>query len=330
MWNAFILFFDVMIGWNLYRQYDAQARYQPVDAVVLGAYVDESRSDDSTTYKPRIEYEYTVNGDEFVGDRYSFVLFGQGDRGYARSIVDRYPTGKEITVFVDPGDPGESVIDRTDDTFPSPVLLFLVPFHCVGIGGVLFYRRQYSLRMLSKQGRAMARYIVSQSADRVVLRDYAYSLSMVYLLWLGVSSFVSIFAVLFLAGGFQASRGVVLIAGMLCCLIASVAMGRAAKRRSHPARRLVIDSAAGTITRGGQCADISSVVSIEIQSSTSSTINNESWYTHRVSARLDDETEMDLLVGKGYSEHGRVLREFLKRELGLGKEPGREPEPMKI
>jgi hypothetical protein len=59
---------------------------------------------------PRVRYSYTAGGRNFVGERISFG----DDTGGAntQATLARYPVGKQVTVYVNPNDPEDSVLER--------------------------------------------------------------------------------------------------------------------------------------------------------------------------------------------------------------------------
>lgn len=59
---------------------------------------------------PVVEYEYSVNGKRFKGNRISLAeIIPESD---IESILDRYPSGKEATVYYDPANPRQAVLER--------------------------------------------------------------------------------------------------------------------------------------------------------------------------------------------------------------------------
>ena len=64
---------------------------------------------------PLVEYEYSVGFHKFVGKRVSFAEVTAGPD--ARAAIARYPAGTAVTVFYDPANPSESVIERELPSF---------------------------------------------------------------------------------------------------------------------------------------------------------------------------------------------------------------------
>lgn len=82
------------------------------------------------SYHARIFYEYRVEGTTFNGDRVSYGDSGSSDPSPARRIVNRYPKGKDVTVYYMPEDPEVCVLEpgvKTQAYFvPGFGLIFLV------------------------------------------------------------------------------------------------------------------------------------------------------------------------------------------------------------
>jgi len=94
-----------------------------------------SGSKGSTTYSVDIFYGFTFDGREYSGDRYNFI--GGSSSGYSnkKRIVDAYPQGKEITIYVNPADPHENVITRE---LGKEIYFGLLPLIFVLIGAFIF------------------------------------------------------------------------------------------------------------------------------------------------------------------------------------------------
>ena len=74
--------------------------------------VDYSRSKDGPgTYKANVQYDFIVNGTSFHGDEVAYGDFGSSDSSRAHKISNKYPEGKEVTVYYLPEDPYECVLE---------------------------------------------------------------------------------------------------------------------------------------------------------------------------------------------------------------------------
>src|SRR5690242_20698889 len=56
-------------------------------------------------YEPRIEYAFTVNGEEILGKRRALYAVAKLDRVWADTIVSENPVGGRVTVYYDPRNP---------------------------------------------------------------------------------------------------------------------------------------------------------------------------------------------------------------------------------
>lgn len=90
----------------------AAQSWDAVPCTVVESRVDESHSDDGTTYKALVNAAYRYGGAEhrapldFSGSTYSSGYDGKA------ATVARYPVGSQTTCYVNPEDPSESVISR--------------------------------------------------------------------------------------------------------------------------------------------------------------------------------------------------------------------------
>lgn len=64
------------------------------------------------TYLPDIEYEYTVKGKKFVGNRI-FINDFESDKNTIQRLIDKFPEGSKVKVFYNPFRPSESILLRS-------------------------------------------------------------------------------------------------------------------------------------------------------------------------------------------------------------------------
>lgn len=84
---------------------------------VTQAYVRESETRDSDgyltkSYYPEVRYTYQVMGVAYSGDKISFGGSVGGNRKKADAVVAQYPVGKVLTIYYDPNNPADAVIER--------------------------------------------------------------------------------------------------------------------------------------------------------------------------------------------------------------------------
>lgn len=99
-------------------------------------------TDDGTSYRADVLYEYTVGGNTWRSNRVTFFSALASGRSEARDTRDRYPSGTDHLAWVDPGDPARSVLERD---FRPTYLLGLLPliFLVAGVALTRFGLKKY-------------------------------------------------------------------------------------------------------------------------------------------------------------------------------------------
>jgi hypothetical protein len=59
-----------------------------------------------------VEYDFAVNGQAFKGRRINYEITASPTREAAQKEVDRFPIGRQVTVFYNPEKPGEAVLEK--------------------------------------------------------------------------------------------------------------------------------------------------------------------------------------------------------------------------
>lgn len=80
------------------------------------------------TYAPAVQYTYVVDGIAFTGNRVHFA--GMGSLTEAAATTEAYAPGQAVTVYYDPEDPSQAVLEHDPPLFPY----FAIP---AGLGAVL-------------------------------------------------------------------------------------------------------------------------------------------------------------------------------------------------
>ena len=98
--------------WELVQAFGS-ARWLRADGVILCSKIQRSSDGDSgNVYRADISYAYNVAGNDLVGARPRF-----GSRGFlswsgpAERMTEKYRVGARVTVWYDPEDPRESVLE---------------------------------------------------------------------------------------------------------------------------------------------------------------------------------------------------------------------------
>lgn len=120
----------VLIGLGLigkavkdWRRYRKSENWIPIAALITTSYVDESvgSGEDPATYTPIIRYAYEFMGKNYEGSR---VSFGSEEKSYekrkkAEKVVARHPAGSQPTIYYNPDDPAQSVLERKFDPYQA-------------------------------------------------------------------------------------------------------------------------------------------------------------------------------------------------------------------
>lgn len=90
--------------------------WSQTQAYLLNAELITSSSSDSITYSVEAQYQYTVNGIDYVNDRVthsdSADNIGDFQQKLGRRLEHHYRIEKAVSVWFDPSNPGDSIISR--------------------------------------------------------------------------------------------------------------------------------------------------------------------------------------------------------------------------
>lgn len=84
-------------------------------SAVLLQMQESSSSNDSPTYKADVTYRFKVRGRDYSSERITLVDFSSTSRR-AQGIVERYRDGAPVTVYYNPVDPSDAVLERGGTT----------------------------------------------------------------------------------------------------------------------------------------------------------------------------------------------------------------------
>ena len=91
---------------------------------------------------PKIEYLYTVNNTEYKGTTITLSSFDELDKSLAKSKLEQYSTGEQVSVYYNPSNPGLSCLEQEKPTLTSVLGLIL--------GVVSFYGAFALLKQVGK------------------------------------------------------------------------------------------------------------------------------------------------------------------------------------
>ena len=159
--RLFLLGFGVFIGlcgWSMFSQgkksvYEID-KWARVEALILESRTDtvsmnnpsSSGPSSVTGWKPMITYSYRFGGERYECSRYTAVSSESLDRDKVNTIVNSHPKGGKAMAYVNPDDPSEAVLSRSDRK-PSMVHLVVGVLLCVigiacGVAASLLRSRQ--------------------------------------------------------------------------------------------------------------------------------------------------------------------------------------------
>lgn len=120
--------------------------WQPVNATLLAASLNSSRSSKSTSYHVTARYRYTVAGQEYEGDRVAISGGGDNVGDFQETLGERLEQalrdGQPVQVWVNPSQPADAVIDRSLRAgLLAFKMVFVVLFGGVGVGLLVFVLR---------------------------------------------------------------------------------------------------------------------------------------------------------------------------------------------
>ncbi len=320
-WNGIVGVFDGLIASQLIKTSVAATSYEPVQATITESEVSYNNSGDGTTYSADIRYEYDFGGIRYLGDRYSFMVISTSERRFADRICSRYPVGETVTAYVDPEEPSEATLEVNADSFPAAILLFLMPFNCIGlflIGLVIsaFMKRKNGTH---EDEELRARYLRVDTSEHVVFGPAKMSSMGVFAGATCGLSFVATFAVIF-PFGFDAPITVVFPVIIGCLVVAGVLTRIHAKKSRSPEKFLHVDHGRGTFsfpanTPGVPLESIRSILSES--EGTSLTINDVRQFKHTFEAETP-EGALKLFEVRTSMDEGDEVLNLLRSELLRG------------
>jgi hypothetical protein len=91
-----------------------------------------SNSTDTVTYKADVAYRYKIQGRNYSSDRLTLADFSSTARR-AQGIVDRYADGAPVTVYYNPADPSDAVLERGGTSGIGVLYIFGGVFAAAGL-----------------------------------------------------------------------------------------------------------------------------------------------------------------------------------------------------
>lgn len=157
--SVFILFGGAILNSGVKTMFTANTskNWQTIEGKIISSTVDSKRGrKGGMTYHAEVLYEYTVNGQTQSSHDIAFGSYGSSDPSHARSIVNKYPAGSQVTVHYSPSNPAKAVLEVgiSGQTYFVPA--FGAVFFCAGLAMFIFapaaIQRQRAARVLSQAG----------------------------------------------------------------------------------------------------------------------------------------------------------------------------------
>lgn len=132
IWLVVTLGVDGLFGYGVYRQTGA-ASYPAVPGVVTHSEVIDDYSgggevDAGPTYRVDVKYDYEVGKTKYTGDKVRYGV-GYGDEKLVRQFVKQHPRGTQVTVYYNPDEPGDAVLETGVQHLDYFLALFIAPFN---------------------------------------------------------------------------------------------------------------------------------------------------------------------------------------------------------
>jgi len=99
-------------GWSILQNARASASWPTAEGRVTSSQVDHSTdAEGGDSYQPEVTYQYMVDSLSYENSTIKFGENSYGNRRTAEEIAARYPVGRSVAVYYDPGQPGRSVLE---------------------------------------------------------------------------------------------------------------------------------------------------------------------------------------------------------------------------
>ncbi len=110
---------------------------------VISSEVVEHYGDESVSYSAEIEFEYTVSGKYYRGDRISYGGTSHSEPKPAEEDARRYPAGSDVLVYYKPDSPDESLLEPGLSGKTWVLAIIGLVFSTVGILTAIFLPAQF-------------------------------------------------------------------------------------------------------------------------------------------------------------------------------------------
>ncbi len=78
--------------------------------IIKGEVINSGTSSGSNSWSPTIKYLYSINDNQFEGDRIKTIVSSYSSTKQAQKELDKYPVNSSVKVYYNPDKPADSVI----------------------------------------------------------------------------------------------------------------------------------------------------------------------------------------------------------------------------
>jgi len=110
-WGAMALFAASLVLIevnNIRKNFDASS-WPTVGATIISSEPKQGCGKGSS-YTPRVRYQYTVNGRQYLGEVLAYSMFDCGGFEEMKARTDAYPRGAQVQAHVNPAHPSDAVL----------------------------------------------------------------------------------------------------------------------------------------------------------------------------------------------------------------------------
>jgi len=120
-----------------WRRYRESENWVSASAQIVSGNISARRGSKSTSYVLDIKYAYKVLGQSYENNQFSFGSEGTGydTRKKAEGMLAKYPIGNQVTIFYDPNNPQQAVLERKYD---STGAILAVIIGVIGAGMIIY------------------------------------------------------------------------------------------------------------------------------------------------------------------------------------------------
>jgi hypothetical protein len=120
--------FVALAAYNQYRNGEKSKNWPTVDGKVTHSSVEQKRGRrGAIRYEAKVEYQFSVKGQEYRGSRVTFVGSLDSSEPAAQAIANRYPVSSTPRVYYDPDDPSCCALEPGTNS-GGALVMAIVPF----------------------------------------------------------------------------------------------------------------------------------------------------------------------------------------------------------